>query len=227
MAIETKLHLERLGSRHQRHPIDPSVATHASHALGDMRRVIEIDVIRQPRYPVPLQRLVVGQAFANRREHCRTCPDLRMAAHADMSGWQARLRARFDRCVTIPAINAEAGHMMFMTEWNWLVLHPSNQRPITGVGVTPDESYKKYGQYHCRQKNGAEPRIGRCRENLGQMDTPRRRLKTRRRAESSAGVCKIIFSGCLSKMRKSLYRRLAYRQQFVCLAQHSRERRHG
>ena len=82
MTIEAKLHGQCLCLVGKRHRIDGAMAAFAPNALGDVDAVIEIDVIRKIGHAMPRNRLVVGQAFAYRRERRGIGPDLRMAGHA-------------------------------------------------------------------------------------------------------------------------------------------------
>ena len=68
----------------------------ATHALVNMNAVIEIDEARQVVDPRPLQRLPGAETFAHRLQNRTLGPDLRVAIHADLGGWNPGERRLFD-----------------------------------------------------------------------------------------------------------------------------------
>jgi hypothetical protein len=60
---------QRRFAPHQRHPVHSAVARHASDALGDMDRMVEVDEIRQIMHALPAQRHPVPPALDQWREH--------------------------------------------------------------------------------------------------------------------------------------------------------------
>ena len=70
MAGDAELHLERVGLVGELHGVDGAMTGRTADPLGDVDRVIEIDVAGQPVEPDPLQRLVLGQALAHGGQIC-------------------------------------------------------------------------------------------------------------------------------------------------------------
>ena len=48
MALQAPGHVERLYLFHLDHLVHPAMATHATHAGGNVRSMIEIDIVRKP-----------------------------------------------------------------------------------------------------------------------------------------------------------------------------------
>ncbi len=130
MAIEAPSHGQRRARAHQRHLTHGAVAGGAAYALGDVNRMIEIDVIGQPVHLVPANGLVVGEAAAHPLQHFGLCIELRMASHAGMGGGNTRNGRPLDSGMTISAINAEPADMMLVAERNRLT-----QRDVLIRGV--------------------------------------------------------------------------------------------
>ncbi len=116
MAVEAEVHGERHGLDHQRHAIDAAVAGFATDAFGDVNVVAEVDVLRQPRDPMPAQGGVLGQAATDRREHRCVGPDLRVTGHAGMRRRQTGARPLGDARMAVAAVDAQCADMVFMTE---------------------------------------------------------------------------------------------------------------
>ena len=121
VTIKTPTHRERRGLPHQRHAPDRAVARRAADALGDMDRVIEIDVAWQTIDLIPMNGLVVGKTFTNGRQHRRLRIKLGMAGHAGVARRDARDRRSFDTRVTVTAIKTEASYMMGVAERDRLI----------------------------------------------------------------------------------------------------------
>jgi hypothetical protein len=121
MAIQTPAHCERRDLARQLHLLDCAVTCGASDALCDMHRVIEIDIGRQVMNAIPTDRTILGQARADRREHFRIRPDLRMTGHARLRRRQTGEPRLLDGGVTISTIEAQAADMMFMAERHRLI----------------------------------------------------------------------------------------------------------
>ena len=88
MAVETPSHGQRRGLAYQRHTINSAVAGGAADALCNVNAVIEVDVIGKDVNSLPVDRLVCGKTFANRRKHGSVGPKLRMTGHAGFGGRQ-------------------------------------------------------------------------------------------------------------------------------------------
>lgn len=63
------MHGEGCHLAYQWHGLHRAVTGEATNAVGDVDRVIEIDVYGQAMHAVPVQRLVFGQARPHRRQH--------------------------------------------------------------------------------------------------------------------------------------------------------------
>src|SRR5205085_285290 len=114
MTVQAELHGQWPGLVGERHRVHAAMTAHASDALGDVDVVAEIDVVRQPRDPMPRQRIVLCQTLAYRGEHGCAGPNLRMAGHAGVSGRQTRAGTGRDGAVAIAAIDTEAAGVMTM-----------------------------------------------------------------------------------------------------------------
>ena len=86
MTLNAPLHLQRSVIKHQRHTVYRTVAGVAAHAFINVNAVIEINKVGKIIHPVPHQRLPGAKTLANRFEHWRRRPDLRMAVHASLGG---------------------------------------------------------------------------------------------------------------------------------------------
>jgi hypothetical protein len=106
---------------HQRHVIDRAVTGRATDALGDVDRVIEIDVVGQLVDLAPVDRPVFGETRAHRREHRGLRVKLRMTGHAGVRRRHAGDRRYFDSDVAIAAIKAEAPDVVLMAEGHRLI----------------------------------------------------------------------------------------------------------
>src|SRR4051794_10045268 len=116
MAVQAPLHLQATLGVHQRHAVDLPVATVAADTLVDMNAVVEIDEIRQFVSPLPLDGPAAAEAFADRFQHRRVRPDLRMAIHARLRRRDAGEAGRFHRRVAIAAVDTVAAHVPLVAE---------------------------------------------------------------------------------------------------------------
>ena len=74
-----------------------------------------------------------------------------MAVHADLRGWHSGEGRFFDGCVTVAAIQTEAGHVMLMTEGNRLGRPNSD---VCQVGRASDSN--RYPRNSGEQENKTE-----------------------------------------------------------------------
>ena len=88
----------------------------ASHALIDVNTVIEVDEVGQIVHARPDQGLVGPITFPHWFEHGRTGPDLAVAVHADIGGWNTGEARDLNRGVAIAAVDAQAAGVVLMTE---------------------------------------------------------------------------------------------------------------
>ena len=66
VAVDAPLHLERGVLEGELHLVDPAVARDAADALGDVDRVVEVDVVRQVVHARPADRPSLSEAVAHR-----------------------------------------------------------------------------------------------------------------------------------------------------------------
>ena len=116
MAVEAPAHRQRRGLPHQRHVVDLRRGRWCSRrrwrrAPSDRNRRSRAAGARGP-----VQRLVLGQALAHRRQHRGIGEELRMAGHAGGGRRHAGERRCLDRGVAIAAIDAEAADVMRVAE---------------------------------------------------------------------------------------------------------------
>ena len=83
--------------------------------------VIEVSVIRQIVYALPLDRLARAETRAHGFEIWTVSPDLFVAVHARRGRRQSRGGRCFDGRVTVAAVYAVIANVMFMTELDRLL----------------------------------------------------------------------------------------------------------
>ena len=69
VAIDAPVHGQRRALPGQFHLTDRAVTGRAADAFGDVDRMVEVNVIGQLVDALPVDRLVLGKARANRRQH--------------------------------------------------------------------------------------------------------------------------------------------------------------
>src|SRR5579863_2655185 len=106
MAIEAPGHVQGSFAIRQRHTRDWAMAGGTSDALPDMDAVIEIHELRQRIHAHPRNRNVVSIAGADRFEHVRIGPDLRMAGHTGFGRRETSKRRLLDGCMAVAAVDA-------------------------------------------------------------------------------------------------------------------------
>ena len=123
----------------------------AADSLGDVNTVIKEDEVGELIDPRPLQRLTRSIAGAHGLEQGGVGPDLRVAVHARLGGRNSCETRGLNRGVAVPAIDAKSGHMMLVTERNWLGLAHSFIGDVWGAldGVP-------YPNQSCHDEDGAE-----------------------------------------------------------------------
>lgn len=120
MTIETPPHAERLDLLHNIHLVHTSVATDAAHARGNVRLVIEINVIRKLMNLDPRNRLPRCVTLAHFQQSLTLRLDPRMAVHASGRGGNRGVRGFVYRVMTVVAIHPEIAGMKLMTVRNRL-----------------------------------------------------------------------------------------------------------
>ena len=159
MAVEAPAHGQRRGLPHQRHVVDRPVTGAASDALGDVDRVIEIDVIRQPVDLAPADRLMEREAGAHRREHLGLGVELRVAGHAGVGRRHARHRRGFDARMAIAAVETETADVMLMTERDWLAGRDGAIGDVLGPHDDVRERDRSERQHQDRHQHHAGNRV--------------------------------------------------------------------
>src|SRR5579871_2156857 len=71
VAVEAPTHSQRRRLPHQRHLIDVAMTGGAADPLRHVNAVVEVDVVGQDMYSVPVNGFVCSQAFTNWRQHFR------------------------------------------------------------------------------------------------------------------------------------------------------------
>ena len=119
---DAPLHLKRIFLEDDRHVVDRTVAGRTAYALGDVNTVVKIRVFGQIVNLFPLDRLVVTETRPDRLQIGAVRPDLAVAIHTCLRRRHACRRRRFNRLVTIAAIDAVVADMVLMAELNRLLL---------------------------------------------------------------------------------------------------------
>ncbi len=79
---------------------------------------------------VPLHGLLQRPAVTNRFEHRGITPNLGVARHAGLRGWQPRIRRSLDAGVAESAVDPQAPDVMLVAEWDTLThISPLVGRP--------------------------------------------------------------------------------------------------
>ena len=105
------------------------MARRAADTFFHVNTVIEVSVIRQIVYALPLDRLARTETRAHGFEIWTISPDLFVAVHARRGRRQSGGGRCFDRGVTVAAVDAVVTDVMFMTELNRLLTF----NPLAGV----------------------------------------------------------------------------------------------
>ena len=120
VAFQAPFHVEGVDFPHQRHLIDLPVTGLTPDAFVDVNAVIEIDKIGKVVDAHPFDGVARAITFADGFEKWAFGPDLGVAGHAGFNGGDIGKRGFFNRGVTIPTIDAHAGHMVFVAKGNGL-----------------------------------------------------------------------------------------------------------
>src|SRR5205814_2048308 len=116
MAVQAPLHVQARRLPRQVHLIDAPVTGGAADTLVDVNAVVEVDELRQVVDAVPGDGLVGPPALAHRLQHGTVRPDLRVAVHAGARRRQPGEGGFLDGGVAVPAVDAQAGDMVLVTE---------------------------------------------------------------------------------------------------------------
>src|SRR5260370_11652964 len=149
MTVETPLHLERIHLVGERHAIHSAVANFAAYAFVDVNTMVEINEFGKIVHPRPTDRFIGAETGAHRFQRGTRAPDLRVAIHAGLSGWNVGEAGSFHRGVAIPAVNAEAAYMVRVAERNRMFAGLRRRRDIIRaaqtVGRPNDKAKNKHG----------------------------------------------------------------------------------
>jgi hypothetical protein len=172
VAVQAPAHVKSLGFPGERHLVNAAMTGRAADAFLHVDAVIEENEIWQLIHPVPLQRLIGGQALAHGREHGRVGPNLRMAAHASVSWGNSRERTLLDRVVAVSAVNPQARDVMLMTEGHLLlarhVLIGRVRRQINSINQPPEREEPQHPASQRRSRDA----IAALSKNLGHGSRP-------------------------------------------------------
>src|SRR6202158_2993670 len=138
----------------------------AADALVDMNTVIEVYEIRQVVHAGPLQRLPAPETGAPRFQDGRVRPDLRVAAHANLSSRKSGDSGLLYRRMAVAAIDAVVGDVMLVAEGNGLFFDDLNigdvGTPVHGVCEREQRPCSKDGSDETYLRN----RVSASMENL-------------------------------------------------------------
>src|SRR5262249_10523604 len=84
VTIEAPSHRQRLGLAHQRHAADGTMTRRAADPLGNMNRMIEIDIIGKDIDALPVDGPILRETRAHRLQHLSLRIELRVAGHASL-----------------------------------------------------------------------------------------------------------------------------------------------
>lgn len=116
MTVEAPIHVKRVFTPHERHLVHPTVTSGAADTLVNVNAVVEVDEAGQIVYARPLNRLARAITLSHRFQNRTVRPDLGVAIHAGLGGWNTCKRTFFHRGVAIPTVDAVIADMMFVTE---------------------------------------------------------------------------------------------------------------
>jgi hypothetical protein len=102
---------------------------------ASVRAVVEIDVVWKVVNTAAAQGVVLHEAGANRRQHPRIGPDLRVTGHAGFRGWNPSKSSLLDGCMAVAAVDPKLARMVGMTERDRLL---TRNVLLSHVSRTPD-----------------------------------------------------------------------------------------
>ena len=155
VAAQTPLHQERRGLKHERHLVDGAVARGTAHALVHVNAVIEVNEIRQPVNPDPLDGFIRAVALANRFQVRSVGIKYGVAIHAGFRRGNAREGGGFDGSVTVAAVESVIPDVVLVAELDRLGARNVLVRRIRRPGQSQNSSESKSGQENGRKQ--AEP----------------------------------------------------------------------
>jgi len=121
MATQAPFHLQRVFLAHQRHTIHGPMASVTTHAFLNMNRMVEVCEIGKVVDAGPANRRAVLKTISHRPEDVACGPNLGVTVHANRRRGDTGKRGRLNRRMTVAAIDAEPGHMVFVAERHGLL----------------------------------------------------------------------------------------------------------
>ena len=145
----------------------------AADSLVDVDAVIEVDEVGKIVDAIPLEGGIVAKTGADRLEHGRLAPDLRVAGHTGFGGGNAGKTALFDGRVAIATVEAHPGDVVLVAEGNGLferdVFLGDEIRPVD-IEQDPHNGANGYQADHYASFGSP---IGAAREYLSHLLNPR------------------------------------------------------
>ena len=120
MTIKAPPHKQRFVLVGERHFVNTPVAFHTPDAFVHVNAVVEVSKLGQVVNPLPCDRRACPVAGSHRLKGGCTNPNLLVAVHADLCRRHASKGGRFDRCVTIAAVDPKLADMMRVTQFDRL-----------------------------------------------------------------------------------------------------------
>ena len=119
---DAPLHLKRIFLEDDRHVVYRTVAGRTAYAFSDVNTMVKIRVFGQIVNLFPLDRFVISETRPDGLKIGAVRPDLAVTIHTCLRRRHACRRRRFNRLVTIAAIDAVVADMVLMAELNRLLL---------------------------------------------------------------------------------------------------------
>lgn len=166
VTCDAPLHLKRIFLKNDRHIVDRTVAGRTAYALSDMNTMVKIGVFGQIVHFFPLDRFVVAETRPDGLKIWTVCPDLAVAIHTGLRRRHACRRRRFDRLVTIAAINAVIADMVLMAELNRLLLFQIAPGQIRRASELRVRKERRSAQHYCHDHADLGNIICTLRKNL-------------------------------------------------------------
>ena len=151
VALEAPLHGQRRVLVHLDHLIDAAVAGLATDGRVHVRLVVEVDVVGKIGDARPVHRLVLRERFADRQQRLGLLLHRRVTVHAGFRRRNTGKRAFFNRHVTVAAIDANAGNVVFVAERHRLF---ADDTRLSKIRRTHQHAHNRHGRGD--YENGAE-----------------------------------------------------------------------
>ena len=169
VAAQTPLHQERRGLKHERHLVDGAVARGTAHALVHVNAVIEINEIRQPVNPYPLDGFIRAVALANRFQVGGVGIKYRVAIHAGFRRGNAREGGSFDGGMTVAAVKSVVADVVLVAELDGLGARNVLVSRVRRPRQSQNSSESKSGQKNSRKQAESGDKIRTAMKNLSHL----------------------------------------------------------